>query len=120
MCPDDSSAACRLKCVPYRQLQEDGGDSYDYEHAARATIRFQWDDHRRALSIGHRTGSFPGMVAKRRFHIVVVRPGHGMGDESTSSADRSVTYDGHDLKIDLGKKRKTDCSFAPGAKLMNS
>ena len=86
------------------ELYEDSGDGYGYEHAARATIHFQWDDRRRMLSIGDRSGSFPGMLAKRTFRIVFVKPGHGVGDESDSVADRSVTYGGGILKIDLGKK----------------
>ena len=86
------------------ELYEDSGDGYAYEHAARATIHFQWDDRRRMLSIGDRSGNFPGMLAKRTFRIVFVKPGHGVGDESNSIADRSVTYDGGSLKIDLGKK----------------
>jgi alpha-D-xyloside xylohydrolase len=86
------------------ELYEDSGDGYAYEHAARATIHFQWDDRRRVLSIGERSGSFPGMLAKRTFRILFVKPGHGVGDESDSAADRSVAYDGGSLKIDLGKK----------------
>ena len=86
------------------ELYEDSGDGYAYERGARATIHFQWDDRRRTLSIGDRSGSFPGMLAKRTFRIVFVQPGHGVGDESNSAADRSVTYDGRSLKIDLRKK----------------
>jgi alpha-D-xyloside xylohydrolase len=51
-----------------------------------------------------RTGSFPGMLKQRTFRIVLVRPGHGVDDESDSKVDRSVTYDGRGLKIDLRKK----------------
>jgi len=85
------------------ELYEDSGDGYAYEHAERATIRFQWDDRRRVLLIGDRSGSFPGMLTKRTFHIVFVKPGHGVGDADTIP-DRSITYDGGSLKIDLGKK----------------
>jgi alpha-D-xyloside xylohydrolase len=86
------------------ELYDDSGDGYAYEHAARATIHFQWDDRRHTLSIGDRSGSFPGMLAKRTFRIVLVQPGSGVGGESNSTADRSVTYNGRGLKIDLGKK----------------
>lgn len=86
------------------ELYEDSGDGYAYEKAARATIHFQWDDRRRMLSIGDRSGSFPGMLAKRTFRIVFVKPGRGVGDESDSVADRSVTYDGSSLRIELGKQ----------------
>lgn len=84
-------------------LYEDSDDGYAYEHGAKATIRFQWYDRSRTLSIGNRSGSFPGMLAKRTFRIVFVQPGHGVGDESIS-ANRSVTYDGHSVRIDLVRK----------------
>ena len=86
------------------ELYDDGGDGYAYEHGASATIHFQWDDQRHTLSIGDRSGSFPGMLAKRTFRIVFVQPGSGVGAESNSIADRSVTYNGRGLKIELGKK----------------
>ena len=41
---------------------------------------------------------------ERTFRIVYVHPGHGVGGESDSRVDRSVTYDGREQKIDLGKK----------------
>jgi alpha-D-xyloside xylohydrolase len=86
------------------ELYEDGGDGYAYEHSARATIHFQWDESRQTLSIADRSGSFPGMLAKRTFHIVLVKAGHGVGDESTPSPDRIITYDGGRLQVDLAKK----------------
>lgn len=86
------------------ELYEDSGDSYDYEHGARAAIQFQWNDRSHTLSIGHRSGSFPGMLATRTFRIVLVQPGKGVGDESSSSTDRSVVYDGHELKISVGPR----------------
>jgi alpha-D-xyloside xylohydrolase len=86
------------------ELYEDSGDGYAYEHGARATIHFQWDDRHRMLSIGDREGGYPGMLAKQTFRIVIVKPGHGVADESTSAVDHSITYDGRGLKIDLGKK----------------
>jgi alpha-D-xyloside xylohydrolase len=85
------------------KLYEDSGDGYAYEHGAKSTIGFHWDDRRNTLSIGERAGAFPGMPLKHAFRIVLVKPGHGVGAESEASADRSVTYQGHPLKIELGK-----------------
>jgi alpha-D-xyloside xylohydrolase len=85
-------------------LYEDGGDGYAYEKGARAAIRLHWDDRRNVLSIGDRSGSFPGMRIKNIFRIVLVRPGQGTGAGSDSGFDRSVTYDGHQMTIDLGGK----------------
>jgi alpha-D-xyloside xylohydrolase len=84
-------------------LYEDGGDGYAYEHGAEATIQFHWDDLRNTLSIGDRSGTFPGMQTKRTFRIIQVKPGHGVGASTDSRADRSVNYDGHAITIHLGK-----------------
>ena len=84
-------------------LYEDSGDSYAYEHGARATIRLHWDDRRKMLSIGDRTGAFPGMPSKQMFRIVLVKEGHGIGIGSESGLDRTATYTGHQMKIVLSK-----------------
>jgi alpha-D-xyloside xylohydrolase len=85
------------------QLYEDSGDGYAYEHGARATIHFHWDDHRNWLLIGDRSGAFPGMQMKRTFRIVVVRQGYGVGLGTDSGTDRSVEYSGHQMTVDLGR-----------------
>jgi alpha-D-xyloside xylohydrolase len=86
------------------ELYDDKGDGYAYERGAKASIHFQWDDQRHTLSIGDRSGSFPGMLARRTLHIVVVQPGTGVGSAASSIADRSVTYNGDRIKIVLRKK----------------
>ncbi len=84
-------------------LYEDSGDSYAYEHGARATIRLHWDHRSNALSIGDRVGAFAGMPSKQTFHIVLVKEQHGIGMGSESTPDRSATYTGHRITIALGK-----------------
>lgn len=84
------------------ELYEDSGDGYAYETGARATIHLHWDNRRNLLSIGDRSGTFHGMQTKNTFQIVLVRPGHGAGIRSDSGFDRSITYNGHRLKINLG------------------
>jgi alpha-D-xyloside xylohydrolase len=51
------------------------------------------------LTVGDRTGSFPGMQQQRTFRIVVVQPGHGTGIEPASEPDRSILYDGKLQKV---------------------
>jgi alpha-D-xyloside xylohydrolase len=85
------------------QLYEDSGDGYAYEHGAKTTIHFHWDDRQNALSIGDRSGTFPGMRTTRTFQIVLVKTGHGVGTGPDLRADRSVTYEGHQTRITLGK-----------------
>ena len=86
-------------------LYEDSGDGYAYEHEMRATVPFLWNDRSNSLSIGARSGAFAGMLAKRTFRIVLVRPGQGVGDETASTVDRSVAYEGHALRIDFKNTR---------------
>ena len=52
-------------------LYEDEGDNYRYEQGVYATITFQWDQSSRTLTIGKRSGSYPGMIANRRFLVVL-------------------------------------------------
>ena len=55
-------------------LYEDEGDSYRYERGIYTEIPFQWDEKSQTLTIGKRAGSFPGMLAQRRFRIIRVTP----------------------------------------------
>jgi len=84
-------------------LYEDGGDGYAYENGLRTTIRFHWDDRRNVLSIGDRSGEFPGMLKNRVFRMVLVKPGHGIGIGADSAPDRTVTYAGRRVAVTLGK-----------------
>jgi len=86
------------------ELYEDSGDGYAYEHGEKTTIHIHWNEDRNALSIGGRSGAFPGMPLKRTFRIVLVKPGHGVGVESSPRADRLATYRGQQMKVELGKK----------------
>ncbi|AXC15849.1 Alpha-xylosidase [Acidisarcina polymorpha] len=53
-------------------LYEDEGTNYNYEKGMRSTIQFHWDDARRELSVGQRSGEFSGMLQSRQFKIVAV------------------------------------------------
>ena len=75
-------------------LYDDEGDNYDYEHGARSLIPIHWDDASATLSIGAREGSFPGMLNRRTFRVVVVKERHGTGITLSSEADATVEYDG--------------------------
>jgi len=87
------------------QLYDDSGDGYAYEHGARATVHLHWNDNQKTLLIGDRSGAFPGMLAKRNFRIVFVKQDHGVGAEPDPDADRSVTYVGRKVSINLGEPR---------------
>lgn len=76
-------------------LYEDEGDGYAYEHGRFATIRMDWDDSRRVLTLGERQGDFEGMERVRSFRIVV--PGENGEEEKVAT----VRYDGKATKCRL-------------------
>jgi alpha-D-xyloside xylohydrolase len=80
-------------------LYEDEGDTYNYEKGQYSTIAFAWKDSTKELTIGARSGSYPGMPTSRTFNIVFVGDGHGVGVDVTSTADQSVQYDGSQVKV---------------------
>lgn len=85
-------------------LYEDEGINYAYEQGARATIPLHWDDARQTLTLGDRTGSFPGMLTERTFHLVLVRPGHGTGEIAPSHPDATVRYTGACLVLGVAQR----------------
>ncbi|MBR5076503.1 MAG: DUF5110 domain-containing protein [Bacteroidales bacterium] len=69
-------------------LYEDEGDTYRYEQGACSTIEFSL--HGRTLTVGARSGSFPGMLQQRCFRIV-----------TPDGRVRDIQYDGTAQKIQL-------------------
>jgi alpha-D-xyloside xylohydrolase len=80
-------------------LYEDDGVSYGYEQGLASTIPLHWDEARRALTVGARSGSFPGMLAKRELRIVFVSPGAEVPHSPTPPVARAVTYDGRSIEV---------------------
>jgi len=80
-------------------LYEDENDNYNYEKGARATIRLDWDDANRTLTIGERQGKFPGMLDTRTFRVVFVSDNHGVGIEPTAQPDSIVKYSGEQTSV---------------------
>ena len=80
-------------------LYEDENDNYNYEKGARATIRLDWNDAARKLTIGERQGKFPGMLDTRTFCVVFVSDNHGVGIEPTAQPDSIVKYSGEQTAV---------------------
>lgn len=81
-------------------LYEDENDNYNYEKGMYSTIRFQWDDAKRQLTIEDRNGKFPGMLKSRKFTICMVDDGVNKGME-TAVPTKSVSYNGKKKVIQL-------------------
>ena len=74
-------------------LYQDEGDGYGYEKGQRSTIPISWSESQHTLTLGGRTGHYPGMPQTMSFHIVWVGANHGIGGAETT-ADATVTYTG--------------------------
>ena len=69
-------------------LYEDEGDNYNYEKGVYSTITFQWNDKTHIMTIGNRQGSYPGMLQKRQFTIVL-----------PDGQRQTVSYEGQQLQV---------------------
>jgi alpha-D-xyloside xylohydrolase len=75
-------------------LYEDENDNYNYEKGSYATLPFHWDDAKRRLTIGARTGEFPGMLRNRTFRVAFVAANHGTDVNSSEQVDKTIEYSG--------------------------
>ncbi|KAA6303056.1 MAG: Alpha-xylosidase BoGH31A [Candidatus Ordinivivax streblomastigis] len=74
-------------------LYEDEKDNYHYEKGIYSTIKIQWNDSNRTLTIGDRLGKFPGMLEKRTFRVVLI------GEEKEKT--EIIQYQGKSLERTL-------------------
>jgi alpha-D-xyloside xylohydrolase len=81
-------------------LYEDENDNYNYEKGIFSSIAFSWNDTKKTLTISDRKGSFPGMLAERKFRIVYVKDGKGVGMDSRG-IDKEVVYIGKKIVVKL-------------------
>ncbi len=82
------------------KFYEDANDNYNYEKGEYATFNFTWNDVKKQLNISARKGSFPGMLQKRIFNIVVVGDTHGIG-VNEEKADKIIEYSGKSIDVKL-------------------
>ena len=83
-------------------LYEDENDNYNYEKGMYSEIPFHWDERTGVLTIGPRTGQFPGMLTSRHFNIVLVdKGGNGTGVALSKIPTKRVIYTGGELKVAL-------------------
>ena len=80
-------------------LYEDDGLSYGYERGAYSRIPLVYDDAAGRLTIGVRSGSYPGMPATRTFNIRWITSGENRAADFTAAPDVSVKYTGQPLSI---------------------
>jgi alpha-D-xyloside xylohydrolase len=83
----------------YFNLYEDEGDNYNYEEDTYAIIPLRWNEATQDLTIGDRSGSFPGMLTERTFNVVFVEPGKGTGEAVSTTVFKTIPYSGSGLVL---------------------
>jgi len=82
-------------------LYEDEGENYNYADGAYTLIPFTWSEADRTLTIGARNGEFQGMLRERTVNIIAVSKEKAVALDFERSQDKSVTYTGEELKVQL-------------------
>ena len=84
-------------------LYEDEGVNYNYERGALARIPFTWDEAKQTLTIGKRSGKFPGLLQERTFRVIFILPGHGTSMAAEEQADAVIHYVGKQVTVSGSK-----------------
>jgi|WetSurSiteA1Bulk_404760.scaffolds.fasta_scaffold00086_5 alpha-D-xyloside xylohydrolase len=82
-------------------LYEDEDVNYAYEKGVFSVVPIWYNEQNRTLTIGDRKGSFPGMLARRTFNIIVVNKDKPVGLDFNNKPDKTVLYDGQKLSVNL-------------------
>jgi alpha-D-xyloside xylohydrolase len=85
-------------------LYEDDNETYDYERGKFATTELKWNDQARTLTIGKRSGEFPGMVKERDFRVVLMSSKQGAGLAVEQNPQANVRYSGKAMTVTPGRK----------------
>jgi alpha-D-xyloside xylohydrolase len=73
-------------------LYEDENDTYNYEKGIYSTITFKWDDNLKTLTIDDCKGTFSGMLAERKFHVVKIAA-------NGNKIEKDVVYKGKKVSV---------------------
>ena len=82
-------------------LYDDAGQGQGYTSGDHVQIPLSWDESAGTLTIGARNGSYPGMLEKRTFRVVMVGPERGTGLSPPRKPDAAVTYRGEEVTVQL-------------------
>ena len=85
-------------------LYEDEFDNNNYKDGKFTEIPITWNEATKTLTFGKRVGSYNGMIAERKFNVVVVTPEKGFGDKLSKTYDAVVDYNGEEVSVVLETK----------------
>ena len=81
-------------------IYEDENVNYNYEKGSYSLIPIVWNEAERTLTIGGRTGSFPGMPETRTFRVLLTDPAHPNAYDP-DAVGIPVSYDGSEVVLKL-------------------
>jgi alpha-D-xyloside xylohydrolase len=82
-------------------LYEDDGTTTDHENGAFSRISLRWTEATQTLTIGKRQGTYPGMLSRRTFQLVLVRVGKPVAFSFSPTPLRTVVYAGEAMNLSL-------------------
>jgi len=82
-------------------LYEDEEENYNYENDKCTTIKVDYTEAKKTLTLGVRTGEFPGMKAQRKIHVVWVSKDHPVGIGLTASPQQVIDYSGKEISVSM-------------------
>jgi len=80
---------------------DDERDNYNYEKGAYATIKFNWDDASKTLTIEDQEGEYKGMPESRKISVVKVGKEKGVGLSFNDEVVKEITYSGNRVEVKL-------------------
>jgi alpha-D-xyloside xylohydrolase len=81
------------------ELYEDDGVSYGYENGQFSRIPMRYDAAKGTLTIGARSGGYPGMPEERKFRVRWIKEGGKAPADLDADIAASVDYKGAELTI---------------------
>jgi alpha-D-xyloside xylohydrolase len=82
-------------------LYEDEGTNYNYEKGAFSKVPFDYNEKTKTLSIGNRTGDYPGMLKTRTFKIVKVASLGAQAFDILQNSGITINYTGEKVNVKL-------------------
>jgi alpha-D-xyloside xylohydrolase len=81
------------------ELYEDDGVSYGYEKGEFSRIPIRYDASKGTLTIGARSGGYPGMPEERKFHVRWVKEGGKAPADLDADVSATVDYKGAEVTV---------------------
>jgi alpha-D-xyloside xylohydrolase len=81
------------------ELYEDDGESYAYKKGEWSRIPVRYSDASGILTIGARTGTFPGMAKERQFNVRWISGPHVDATNFDAMPDATVSYSGMETNV---------------------